>query len=107
MPGKSPPMYWAYLLRCWQEESAMTGGRPTWRFSVERILPVDKGSGRGRGEPFDALRTRPKEPSGKGPAEMPEVSDERLRRGFSSLEELVAFVKAQLDREDGAMDGEK
>jgi hypothetical protein len=29
----------AYLLRCWQEDPAVPGGKPRWRYSLEGILP--------------------------------------------------------------------
>ena len=29
----------AYLLRCWHEEPAGSGGKPRWRYSLEGILP--------------------------------------------------------------------
>ena len=28
----------AYLIRCWQEGDAASGGVPRWRFSVEEVL---------------------------------------------------------------------
>jgi hypothetical protein len=30
--------YYAYLLRCWQEEDVGTDQKPLWRFSVEDVF---------------------------------------------------------------------
>jgi len=72
---KSHP-YRAYLLRCWQEGEAASGKEPLWRFSVEEILPSSPPAGSGQRK----LKALP----------------ERRRKGFSSLEALIAFLRAEL-----------
>lgn len=106
MPGKPSPTYRAYLLRCWQEESDSTSRKPLWRFSVERILPVKKAAGRGRGRPLGGLGAAAGEPAGRRSGEASGRADER-RTGFSSLGDLVTFLETQLNWEDGTMDDER
>ena len=66
------------LLHCSGKRGA-AGKEPLWRFSVEEILP------------FDKLRTL----------------HEQRRKGFSSLEALVAFLRAELaSGEEGTFDDE-
>ena len=73
--GEKSHPYRAYLLRCWRERGA-AGKEPLWRFSVEEILPFDPSAGSGQRK----LRTL----------------HERRRKGFSSLEALVAFIRSEL-----------
>ena len=79
---KSHP-YRAYLLRCWQEGEAAPGKEPLWRFSVEEILPF---------APSAALRLCSGQGSGQHKLG---ALPERRRKGFSSLEALVAFLQAE------------
>ncbi len=38
MRQKTPRRYYAYVLRCWLEESRTQGTQTSWRFSLERVL---------------------------------------------------------------------
>lgn len=107
MPGEPSPKYRAYLLRCWQEESMPAGGKPLWRFSVERILPVTKAGGGGRGGGLGGLRGAAGGSVERRSGQTLPASGDYPRRGFRSLEDLVAFLEAQLDGEDGATDNER
>lgn len=82
--------YRAYLLRCWQEGEAAPGKEPLWRFSVEEILPFD---------PSAALR-------GSGQRQLGTLR-ERRRKGFGSLEALIAFLRAELDGSEEALSDEE
>lgn len=85
MSGEKHGAYRAYVLRCWQEQGGGAAGDSVWRFSVEEIPsihPSSRAVGRGRG----TLRRR-------------------RRRGFGSLEGLIAFLRHQLDQpEDRSRD---
>ncbi len=68
-------------------ERGAAGKEPLWRFSVEEILPFDPSAGSGQRK----LRTL----------------HERRRKGFSSLEALVAFLRGELaSGEEEPSDGE-
>jgi hypothetical protein len=83
---KSRP-YRAYLLRCWQEGEAAPGKKPLWRFSLEEILPSAPSAGSGQRK----LKASP----------------EQRRKGFSSLEELIAFLRAKLDSSEDEPSGDE
>ena len=85
MSAEKHSAYRAYVLRCWQEQRGGAADGSVWRFSVEEIPsihPSSKAVGRGHGP------LRP-----------------QRRRGFGSLDALVAFLRDQLDQpEDRSRD---
>jgi len=92
MQGEKSRPYRAYLLRCWREGETAPGEEPLWRFSVEEILPFEPSAAL---RPFDWAQGKPC--SGQGKLR---TLPERRRKGFTSLGALLAFLQAELARDE-------